>query len=71
MTLKNERVRLKDAVEDMFAKIKDDLARLKLAYFLDAQRQGCFHKLQGPNLYVNEHNDYVECSVVKLSQFKI
>jgi len=64
-------VKLKDAIEDMYAKIKDDLARLKLSKLLDSQSQGGFCKLEAQYLYDYEHNGYTECSATKLSQFKI
>lgn len=71
LILRSQKVKLKDVLEDMHAKIKDDLARLKLAQFLDSQSQGCFRRLEGQDLYVYEHNGYTECSNAKLSQFKI
>ena len=81
LTVRSQIVKLKDVLEDMHAKIRDDLARLKLSKLLDSQSQGCFHKLEAQYLYVYEHNawqniwcihnGYTECSAMKLSQFKI
>ena len=71
LTMISQIVKLKDALEDMYAKIKDDLARLKLSKLIDSQSQGCFRKLEAYYLYVYEHNGYTECSATKLSQFKI
>ena len=71
LTVRSQIVKLKDMLEDMHAKIRDDLARLKLSKLLDSQSQGCFRKLEAQYLYVYEHNGYTECSAMKLSQFKI
>ena len=71
LTMISQIVKLKDAIEDMYAKIKDDLARLKLSKLLDSQSQGGFCKLEAQYLYVYEHNGYTECSATQLSQFKI
>lgn len=71
LTVANERVKLREVLESMQAKIKDDLQRLKLAKILDSQSQGCFRKLDEHNIYVYEHNGYIECSAARLTQFKI
>ena len=39
-TVRSETVKLNDALEDMYASIKDDLARLKLSKLLDSQSHG-------------------------------
>lgn len=64
-------MKLRDELEDVHGKIKDDLARLKLAKLLDSQSQGCFRKLESEYVYVYEHSGYTECSAARLSQFKI
>ena len=68
LILKGQVFKLKDILNNMH---EYDLARLKLAKFLDSQSQGCFRRLEGHELYVYEHTGYTECSNVKLSQLKI
>ena len=68
LILKGQIFKLKDILNNMH---EYDLARLKLAKFLDSQSQGCFRRLEGRDLYVYDHTGYTECSNVKLSQFKI